>query len=283
MPYVYRYLDPRGTVIYVGKTKNIDSRHYQHRKDDWYNDYLDMQYIPVETETEADMLETFFIGKYSNEGQCMANISKKWYGFNNSRFIDVREDEWINYGEESPVKLSEKSAFNNVKRGDFVHVFIYPCEAEVRFREYSKRNCYFDNFDYGQIRYRQITRINTQYIECEYSWRYRRDNGKEIFYGGDEFNGLIAIACKTEIEVVEHEKRYLVGTYGADRYTEWLHKSKEYRQGYEERLKEALDNEKDPMEKEILRMFGLADDWIEHPHPFPYLEEAIKYMEVVCP
>lgn len=282
MPYVYRYVNSCGTVIYVGKTKNLDSRHYQHRSDDWYSDNLDLQYIPVETSTEADILETFFIGKYSNEGMCVENISKKWYGFSKSKFIEVQEDEWINYGEECPIKLSEKSVFNNIKVGDWVHIFICPCEAEIKYREYSKRNMYFDNFDYGQIRYRKINKVTAQYIECYHNWRYRRDSGTEIFYGGDEFNGLIATACYTELDVVKLQKDYLVSTYGFEQYMEWLHKSRDFKSEYDMCLSEAIDSEDDPVEKETLRMFGLVDYWYDHEYPYPYLEEAAKYMEVIC-
>lgn len=279
MPYVYRYLNPCGTVIYVGKTKNLDARHYQHCSDVWYSDDLDLQYIPVETDSEADILETYFIGKYSNIGMCVENVSKKWYGFGGSKYIEVQEDEWINYGEECPIKSSKKISFNNVKIGDWVNVFIFPCEAEIKFREYSKRNLYYDNFDYGQFRFRKITKITSQYIELYGGWRYRRDTGGEIFYGGDDFNGLIAIACPTELDATKLQKEYLIWTYGLENYMKWLRQSYDFKSEYDRKLKEAIDSETDPTEKEMLIRFGLVNYWDDHEYPDPYLEKAVHYME----
>lgn len=68
--YVYRFIDGNNKVIYVGKTNNLDRRFGQHFNKsghlpkECYNSVWKMEYIKVDSELNALLLETYYINKY---------------------------------------------------------------------------------------------------------------------------------------------------------------------------------------------------------------------------
>ena len=93
MDCVYRYVGT--TPVYVGKTKNILARHAQHMSDSWYWPELRLDVIWCESPADADILETYFIGVYSNKYYGLRNIRKK-FGSIIPKMIDASiEEKWI--------------------------------------------------------------------------------------------------------------------------------------------------------------------------------------------
>ena len=67
--YIYRFLDSNLRPIYVGKTNNLDRRFKQHftkghLPKECYDSVYSMEYIKVNSELNALLLETFYINKY---------------------------------------------------------------------------------------------------------------------------------------------------------------------------------------------------------------------------
>lgn len=81
LQYVYKYLDDRGTVVYVGITNDMKKRVYQHRSDklgEIKNPVI--YYFPVKYRADADMLETYLINYYD---------TKKYYNVSKTSKGDV--------------------------------------------------------------------------------------------------------------------------------------------------------------------------------------------------
>ena len=70
MAYVYRFLDSKGNIIYIGKTVNIDNRmqsHFTkgHLPKECYNSVAKIEYQKYKTESDSLIMETYYITKYS--------------------------------------------------------------------------------------------------------------------------------------------------------------------------------------------------------------------------
>ena len=70
MAYVYRFLDSKGNIIYVGKTVNMDNRmqsHFTkgHLSKECYNSVAKIEYQKYKTESDSLIMETYYITKYS--------------------------------------------------------------------------------------------------------------------------------------------------------------------------------------------------------------------------
>ena len=70
MSYVYRFLDTRGKVIYIGKTINIHNRMKQHFKGghlplECYKSVSRIEYQKYRTESDSLIMETYYITKYN--------------------------------------------------------------------------------------------------------------------------------------------------------------------------------------------------------------------------
>ena len=70
MAYVYRFLDSKGNIIYIGKTVNMDNRmqsHFTkgHLPKECYNAVCRIEYQKHKTESDALIMETYYITKYS--------------------------------------------------------------------------------------------------------------------------------------------------------------------------------------------------------------------------
>ena len=70
MAYVYRFLDSKGNIIYIGKTVNMGNRmqsHFTkgHLPKECYNTVCRIEYQKHKTESDALIMETYYITKYS--------------------------------------------------------------------------------------------------------------------------------------------------------------------------------------------------------------------------
>ena len=95
MAYVYRFIDIRGNVIYYGKTLDIQNRmknHFTkgHLPKECYQSVAKIEYQKYKTESDALIMETYFITKYS----------PKYNKLGKSRdvpTIKLNEKEWKTY------------------------------------------------------------------------------------------------------------------------------------------------------------------------------------------
>lgn len=103
--YVYRFLDENGTVIYVGRTKDLNHRllNHKHLPVECYTSVKKIEYLSFLTENDARIAEISLINKYkpiyNNEFKSGGNVSipvdlsgYKWqeynpviYNFNNRK------------------------------------------------------------------------------------------------------------------------------------------------------------------------------------------------------
>ena len=70
MSCVYRFIDGKGNIIYVGKTVNINNRMQQHFSNghlpkECYNSVAKIEYQKYKTESDSLIMETYYITKYS--------------------------------------------------------------------------------------------------------------------------------------------------------------------------------------------------------------------------
>lgn len=116
MPYIYRYIDlEKEEVVYIGKiTKYKDigydplrNRHEQHSREEWYknNDNLVMQYIELENQCDADVLETWLINFYDT-GQ-LINKAKTGWGRSNIDMWPIVANKWRTFGKASDMREQE--------------------------------------------------------------------------------------------------------------------------------------------------------------------------------
>jgi hypothetical protein len=131
VPYVYRYTDLNDEIIkYVGNVwsnnRTLQKRIREHKNDDWYKDKnWKIEYIQVNTRTDAEYLESHFIEKYKtynyynqakahwgisdfikddfewklytedlSEFECLKNYNKKLCNENNKLSLDIKKLEY---------------------------------------------------------------------------------------------------------------------------------------------------------------------------------------------
>lgn len=87
--YVYKLLSEEETVIYVGYTHDINSRiiNHGHLPDSCYKETCKIQYIELDTEIDAKILELYFINKYDSK----YNIQNKYKSGTKLEIINI---EW---------------------------------------------------------------------------------------------------------------------------------------------------------------------------------------------
>ena len=104
--YVYRFIDCEGNIIYFGKTVNIDLRMQQHFSDkghlpkECYRSVAKIEYQKHKTESDALIMETYYITKYS----------PKYNKLGQSRdvpTITLDEKNWKTYKELKPVQVRD--------------------------------------------------------------------------------------------------------------------------------------------------------------------------------
>lgn len=106
MSCVYRFIDGKGNIIYVGKTVNINNRMQQHFSDkghlpkECYNSVAKIEYQKYKTESDSLIMETYYITKYS----------PKYNKLGQSRdfpTITFDEKNWKIYKEFKPVQIRD--------------------------------------------------------------------------------------------------------------------------------------------------------------------------------
>ena len=77
MYYVYRFLDKKKNIIYVGKSKQeleLRFRGHTHLPDECYNLVYKIEYIKCTTESDMTIKEVYYINKYRNNSDQFFNI-----------------------------------------------------------------------------------------------------------------------------------------------------------------------------------------------------------------
>ena len=104
MSYVYRFIDGKGNIIYVGKTVNINNRMQQHFSDkghlpkECYNSVAKIEYQKYKTESDSLIMETYYITKYS----------PKYNKLQQSRdlpTLDLDKNKWKTYKQLKPIQI----------------------------------------------------------------------------------------------------------------------------------------------------------------------------------
>ena len=103
MSYVYRFIDGKGNIIYVGKTVNINNRMQQHFSNghlakECYNTVAKIEYQKYKTESDSLIMETYYITKYS----------PKYNKLQQSRdlpTIEFNEGSWRTYKQFKPIQV----------------------------------------------------------------------------------------------------------------------------------------------------------------------------------
>ncbi|MCC0682707.1 GIY-YIG nuclease family protein [Clostridioides sp. ES-S-0005-03] len=103
MYYVYKYIEPENdNCVYVGKTKNLSSRHGEHltnKKEEWCTTKLKLEYIEVEDRYTTDYFEMYLINKleprFNKVGKGKINTANAKFEYNGV---------WIEYSKEKFLK-----------------------------------------------------------------------------------------------------------------------------------------------------------------------------------
>ena len=115
MAYVYRFLDSKGNIIYIGKTVNMDNRmqsHFTkgHLPKECYRSVAKIEYQKYKTESDSLIMETYYITKYS----------PKYNKLGQSRdvpTITFDEKNWKIYKEFKPVQIRDYKPSKLLKFG----------------------------------------------------------------------------------------------------------------------------------------------------------------------
>ena len=123
MAYVYRFLDSKGNIIYVGKTVNMDNRmqsHFTkgHLPKECYNSVAKIEYQKYKTESDSLIMETYYITKYS----------PKFNKLQQSRdlpTIQFDEGSWRTYKQFKPIQVKPYKPSKFLKFGlAFIYLII---------------------------------------------------------------------------------------------------------------------------------------------------------------
>ena len=105
MAYVYRFLDSKGNIIYIGKTVNIGLRMQQHFSDkghlpkECYNSVAKIEYQKYKTESDSLIMETYYITKHSPR-------YNKLQQSRDSPTIQFEEGSWRTYKQFKPIQIN---------------------------------------------------------------------------------------------------------------------------------------------------------------------------------
>lgn len=135
--YIYRFIDKNQKIVYVGKTNNLTKRYNQHFRNrghltkECYNSVWKVEYIKVDSELNALLLETYYINKYRPK----YNKLNKTYRPTNIENVNLKEikDNWKLYRivngslqlENTEKKMSRKEKIINLSTGIIILIFIF--------------------------------------------------------------------------------------------------------------------------------------------------------------
>ena len=98
--YVYKFVDYKENIIYIGKTSDIFRRMKQHFNGkghlpkECYKDTFEIYYIELDGKTNMDIYETYLINKYIPKYNKEKQFNEKLDNHNNNEFINIEEIEW---------------------------------------------------------------------------------------------------------------------------------------------------------------------------------------------
>lgn len=132
MFYVYRFIDITNTIIYIGKTKDIATRMYQHKtsKKPFWKEWYKIEYVEFENEAEQSLYEILMINKYNPK----YNVKDKFEA--NLPIDDMKSNCWKIYDE---IRLYSKEELQAM------------CD-EYKDMKYSRRGCYKRSL-YDKVRF----------------------------------------------------------------------------------------------------------------------------------
>lgn len=133
--YIYRFIDKNQKVAYVGKTNNLNKRYNQHfgkrghLTKECYNSVWKIEYIKVDSELNALLLETYYINKYRPK----YNKLNKTYRPTNTNNVNLKEirNDWKLYRivngslQHEKIKMSRKEKIINLSTGIIILIFIF--------------------------------------------------------------------------------------------------------------------------------------------------------------
>lgn len=142
---VYRFLDYRGNIIYIGKTKNLNQRIYHHFSyghlpKECYDQVVAVEYIEMVSKGEMDMYEIYLINNvlpYFNTRDKREDTftfqlpEKRW-----KRFDRLRHDKPI---EEPPINMEDELEILQNK--------LYEAESEIKRTRVRIRDFYIKNLE----------------------------------------------------------------------------------------------------------------------------------------
>lgn len=128
MAYIYRFIDINSNIIYVGKTsQTLDKRIAQHftkghLPKECYQSVAKIEYQKYKTESDALVMETFYITKYN----------PKFNKLQKSRdlpTLDLDKKEWKLYREYKSIKPTQKISWGWLQ----IAIFIYLIYVIINF------------------------------------------------------------------------------------------------------------------------------------------------------
>lgn len=133
--YIYRFIDKNQKIAYVGKTNNLNKRYNQHfgkkghLTKECYNSVWKIEYIKVDSELNALLLETYYINKYRPK----YNKLNKTYGPTNTNNVNLKEirNDWKLYRivngslQHEKIKMSRKEKIINLSTGIIILISIF--------------------------------------------------------------------------------------------------------------------------------------------------------------
>lgn len=92
--YVYRFLNKKGDVIYVGKTNNLNARMSQHKiNSSFWKYWYKIEYVEFDNENDQLFYEILMINKYSP----IYNTKDKYS--TTLKIEDMRKEDWVLFDE----------------------------------------------------------------------------------------------------------------------------------------------------------------------------------------
>ena len=139
--FLYRFLSS-DEVIYIGKTKNLErriSKHFSgngHLEHDCIYETDKVEYAKVETNTEMDMLEIYYINKFAPKYNKINNYQEK------NIFISINEVKWCQLEEFEIFKAKYELMKIDLKKVNEAKVELQALKNEINFISYKLEKIY---------------------------------------------------------------------------------------------------------------------------------------------
>lgn len=192
--YVYRFLNKKGEIIYIGKTKELMKRikSHNHLSKLCYNNVDKIEYITLNNQDEMSIYERYLINKYNPK----YNREYK----NNSTFeFELPEKEWKEY------LYSFKNITKDIKHIDIGDCFLI-CEDDIDIEAYF---LFIDEYDFTKYEY-ELLKILV--VSCSHGGITIEDDGDYLKADMKDFiTELYNIGFITITTVVNKKLSELVG------------------------------------------------------------------------